>query len=45
VSTSLLGGDPVNVNVISAEDIVLAKLEAQAARVGIADLLLRLWNR
>src|SRR5450755_4576555 len=26
VSTALLGGDPLNVNIVSAEDIVLAKL-------------------
>ena len=76
VSTELLGGDPVEVNVISAEDIILAKLlwyreggevserqwndlvnlakvqrgrvdrgylDAQSARLGVADLLLRLF--
>lgn len=77
VSTALLGGDPVDVNIISAEDIILAKLlwyrmggdaserqwndllslvevqkdkadyeylNAQAARLGVADLLERLWR-
>jgi hypothetical protein len=77
VSTALLGGDPLDVNIVSAEDIVLAKLlwyrsggeaserqwsdlvslvevqrnktdyvylETQAARLGVADLLTRLWK-
>jgi len=77
VSTALLGGDPLDVNIVSAEDIVLAKLlwyraggevserqwndlvslvevlrdkadsvylETQAARLGVTDLLTRLWK-
>ena len=77
VSTALLGGDPLGVNIVSAEDIVLAKLlwyraggevserqwndlvslvevqrnktdsaylETQAAQLGMADLLTRLWK-
>ncbi len=77
VTTALLGGDPLPVNMVSAEDIVLAKLlwyraggevserqwndlvslvkvqrdkadhvymDAQAARLGVADLLARLWK-
>jgi hypothetical protein len=77
VSTALLGGDPLDLNLISAEDIVLAKLlgyrtggevserqwndlvnlaavqkgkadddylRTQAARLGVADLLKRLWK-
>jgi hypothetical protein len=77
VSTALLGGDPLEINMVSAEDILLAKLlwyrtggdvserqwndlvslvevqkdkadrhylETQAARLGVADLLARLWH-
>ena len=77
VQTALLGGDPMNVNMVSAEDIVLAKLlwyreggevserqwndlvnlievqeskadrvylEFQAIRLGVGDLLMRLWQ-
>ena len=77
VQTALLGGDPMNVNMVSAEDIVLAKLlwyreggevserqwndlvnlievqkskadrvylESQAIRLGVGDLLMRLWQ-
>jgi hypothetical protein len=77
VSTALLGGDPLDVDMVSAKDIILAKLlwyraggdvserqwndlvnlvqvqadkadrvylEAQAARLGLADLLARLWK-
>jgi hypothetical protein len=77
VTTALLGGDPLHVDMVSAEDIVLAKLlwyrtggevserqwndlvslvevqrdkadrgylETQAARLGVADLLTRLWK-
>ncbi len=77
VSTALLGGEPLDINMISAEDIVLAKLlwyrsgneiserqwndlvslvevqrsqadyaylETQAKRLGVADLLARLWK-
>lgn len=77
VSTALLGGAPLDVSMVSAEDIVLAKLlwyraggevserqwndlvslvqvqrdhadytylETQATRLGVADLLARLWK-